>query len=400
MTPVLAGAERSTRSAVEGHPEIEGIKFSAIPSGIKKEGLDLGLVFFDKPFSFLSLYTKNRIKASHIVYNRRLRTKSVRALLVNSGCANAFTGKDGVEDLRRISEALSERLGISEKELLFASTGVIGRRLPVKRILEEIPRLVENLGKSSIYDFARSMMTTDTYEKVSKREVEGKFKVLGVAKGAGMISPSFATMLCFVFTDFQITPNELISPLRRIVRGTLERITVDGELSTNDTVILFFPEGDICLDLKDRFLDALHDVFRELSLLIVKDGEGATRILRIVVDGCKSERFAERIARRIAISPLVKTAIYGCDPNWGRIVAALGDSGVSISPTEFEIWIQGILVAKEGSKSSYDENLLKEKMKEREIELRINFHRGKESFEILTTDLSHDYVTINSSYTS
>lgn len=392
--------ERSIRSAVEGYPEIESIKFGAVAAGIKKEGLDSGLVFFEKPFSFVSLYTKNRIKASHIIYNMRLRTKMVRALFVNSGCANAFTGEEGIEDLEKISKAISERLNIPQREILFASTGVIGKRLPLERILEKIPALIDSLDNSKIVDFAKSIMTTDTYEKIVKREIQGKYKILGVAKGAGMISPSFATMLCFLFTDFPISSKELRAPLRKLAKETLERITVDGELSTNDTLMVFHPEGDSKGELKTKFFETLREVLRELSVLIVRDGEGATKLVRIIVDGCEKEKVAERIARRIAKSLLFKTAVYGADPNWGRIVAALGDSGVSLKATEFEIWIQGIPVARDGVGLSYDEKILREKMKEKEVEVRIRFSRGKKSFEILTTDLTEGYVRINSSYTS
>lgn len=400
MTPVRVVVGRNTKSAVERAYKIKNLKFSAIAAGIKEEGFDLGLAYFEKPLSFLAVYTANKVKAAHIHYMKRLEGKSIRALLVNSGCANAATGKEGIKDLEILAESLSEEMSVGKDEILFASTGVIGKRLPLNKITESIPKLMKTLSFSRIEDFAKAIMTTDSYPKIALGNFRGRrnYSILGVAKGAGMINPQFGTMLCFLFTDFPAKKEELIRPFKAAVKDSFERITIDAETSTNDTVAIFFPDGDLDQEGYEGFIRTVRNVTRELALLIVRDGEGATKVIHIKVTGAKTKRVAENIARRIARSMLVKTAFFGNDPNWGRIIAAVGDTGVNISPHKIEVSIQGEQIVKGGVEVHFNEEELKKRLDTRDIELDVNLNDGKASFDIYTTDLTYEYIRINASY--
>ena len=381
---------------------INGVEFAGIASGIKVTGLDLGLVFFKEDTHVLSLYTKNKVKAAHILYDRRIDSGPVRALLVNSGCANACTGKEGVADLQKIGEKLSSALGIDAEKVLFASTGVIGKRMPVDRIIGALPALTKSLKGTHLEAFAQSIMTTDTFPKVVSERFRGKkdYTIVGVAKGAGMINPLFATMLSFVFTDYPVAPEKIKKVFSAAGKETFERVTVDGECSTNDTVMLFTKAAGEDLSGLPAFQEKLLTVMRELSLMIVRDGEGATRVIHITVNGAKKKEFAEKIARRIAISPLTKTAFFGCDPNWGRIIAAAGDADVPLQPSKVEILIQGQVLARGGMEVPFDEQAMKKLMNKKEVELVVNLNDGKASYDIYTTDLTYDYIKINASYRS
>jgi glutamate N-acetyltransferase/amino-acid N-acetyltransferase len=382
---------------------IPGIQFSGIAAGIKAAGLDLGLVCFAQPTNVVSLYTRNKVKAAHILYNRRRTAKQVRALLVNSGCANACTGKEGVEDLAAIAEALASRLGIRKEEILFASTGVIGRRLPVNTIVSALPALVTGLNEKNLELFARAIMTTDTYPKIVKNDIPGEkgYHIAGVAKGAGMINPLFATMLSFLFTDYPLAFDQLRKLLPTMGRESFERITVDGDTSTNDTVMVFARNRDGAEEQHGSFgsfREKLADAMKSLSLLIVKDGEGATKVIHVIVRGAKKKSAAEKIARSIANSPLVKTAFFGCDPNWGRIICAAGNAGVPVDPSKAEIVMQGEILVKDGVEVPFSEEKMKKLMDVKELELLLDLHGGNASFDIYTTDLTYDYIKINASY--
>jgi len=381
---------------------ISGIEFAGVASGIKAAGLDLGLVFFKEDMHVLSLYTKNKVKAAHILYDRRIDNNPVRALLVNSGCANACTGKEGVADLHAIGQELSSMLGIEKEKVLFASTGVIGKRLPVDTIIGALPTLLKNLKTKHLQSFAQSIMTTDTFPKVVHETFQGnqEYNIAGVAKGAGMINPLFATMLSFVFTDYPISPGSIKRVFSNAGKETFERVTVDGECSTNDTVMLFTKSGNEDLSGLPAFKEKLLSVMRNLSLMIVKDGEGATRVVHVTVTGARKKEYAEKIARRIAISPLTKTAFFGCDPNWGRVIAAAGNADVPIQPSKVEIILQGEVLVKEGVEVPFDEQEMKKRMDKKEVELIVDLHDGKASYDIYTTDLTYDYIKINASYRS
>lgn len=379
---------------------IRGIRFSGTAAGIKPQGLDLGLLFFEEEVHALALYTRNRVKAAHIIYDKRLDKGPIRALLVNSGCANACTGKEGVEDLSMLAGRLSGLLDVDPNAILFASTGVIGRRLPSEHIARALPEAVRNLRPGNMEDFARAIMTTDTYPKVVENTFRGKkeYHVAGFAKGSGMINPLFATMLAFIVTDYPVNPTAIRRFFTRAGRETFERISVDGECSTNDTVMLFAGTGDDDPKALKAFTESLYNTMMALSLMIVKDGEGATRVVHIVVKGAPQKSWAEKIARRIATSPLTKTAFFGCDPNWGRVIAAAGDAGVPVNPARIEIAIQGQVLARDGMEVPFDEAALKRLMNTKELDLTVDLHDGKASYDMYTTDLTYDYVKINASY--
>jgi glutamate N-acetyltransferase/amino-acid N-acetyltransferase len=380
---------------------IPGIEFAGVASGIKPSGLDLGLVFFRERVNVFPLYTRNRVKAAHILYNNKeVEAKPIRALLVNSGCANACTGEEGIRDLGAIAGKLAPLLKIKPGELLFASTGVIGKRLPADTIIRSLPLLAKNLKDTHLDAFSHAIMTTDTYPKVVKETFRGEkeYSIIGVAKGSGMINPLFATMLAFIFTDYSVPPSSLKRTFVHSARESFERITVDGECSTNDTVMLFTKRGPEDPQGIAAFREALLSVMQNLSIMIVKDGEGATRVAHIMVNGAKKKEIAEKIARRIAISPLTKTAFFGCDPNWGRIIAAAGDADVPVVPSKVDIVLQGELIVKNGVEVPFDEQALKKMMNKKDISVIVNLNDGKASFDIYTTDLTYDYIKINASY--
>jgi len=381
---------------------INGVEFAGIASGIKPSGLDLGLVFFREGMNVFTLYTRNKVKAAHILYNKTVEGRPMRALLVNSGCANACTGKEGANDLGVIAGELAPLLRIRPAELLFASTGVIGKRLPADTIIRSLPLLAKNLKDTHIDAFSHAIMTTDTYPKIVKETFRGKkeYSIMGVAKGSGMINPLFATMLAFVFTDYPVPPAALKRTFVHSVKESFERITVDGECSTNDTVMLFTRRGPEDPQEIAGFKEALLSVMQNLAMMVVKDGEGATRVAHIIVNGAKKKEIAETIARRIAVSPLTKTAFFGCDPNWGRIIAAAGDAGVPVQQSKIDIILQGEQVAKNGVEVPFDEEALKKMMNKKDISVIVNLNDGKASFDIYTTDLTYDYIKINASYRS
>ncbi len=379
---------------------IKGIQFSGIASGIKASGLDLGLVYFEEPTHVSALYTRNRVKAAHILYDKKLDGKPVRAILVNSGCANACTGAEGILDLGQLGGALSRLLGVRRRDVLFASTGVIGKRLPLDVITNALPDAVKNLDTGNVEAFARAIMTTDTHQKLVTEHFQGKkgYTITGVAKGSGMINPLFATMLSFIFTDYPIAPDMIKTIFREAGEASFEKITVDGECSTNDTVMLFTRGGTEDPEGFEGFKEKLNSVMKQLAMMVVHDGEGATKVAHIVVEGARDRKAAEKIARRIAVSPLTKTAFFGCDPNWGRIICAAGDASVPINQSKVDISLQGRLIVKGGLEISFSEAELKELMNAKEIEVLVNLHSGESSFDIYTTDFSYDYVKINASY--
>lgn len=398
---MIVPAERSS-IGISGVDMIPGIRFAGIASGIKKAALDLGLVVFDEPAYITAVYTKNKVKSAHIQYNKKLRSNQVRALLVNSGCANACTGTDGVKDFKVLSKKLSSHLKIADDEIVFASTGVIGRRLPVDTMKKVLPSAVKDLRKNGIESFSQAIMTTDTYPKIARASFKGKkeYGIVGIAKGAGMINPLLATMLVFIFTDYPVSPEKIQRKFLQGTKESFERITVDGECSTNDSVMLFTRQGSEDPGCLDVFYNALFSVMKELALMIVRDGEGATRVIHITVNGAQRKDVAEKIARRIAISPLTKTAFFGCDPNWGRIIAAAGDANVPVKPAKVEIILQGEVLARDGMEVPFDEDKVKKLMNKKELELIVDLHDGKASYDIYTTDLTFDYVKINASYRS
>ncbi len=380
----------------------KGFLFSAVEAGIKYPGRpDLGLILSEVPAAWAGVFTRNDFKAAPVLLGQKRleETEFVRAILVNSGCANACTGPEGISDAREILADLAQNLGILPQEILPASTGVIGTRLPVSRIKERLPELVSGLSRDKAALVARAMMTTDTFPKVVSREVPGTGAViLGLAKGAGMIAPNMATMLAFLLTDAGVAAESLRRLLPEAVKQSFNRITVDGDTSTNDTVYLLANgrAGALPREAEEAFRETLFEVCRKLSYLIVKDGEGATKVVRIRVEGARDAAEAERLARAVADSPLVKTAFFGEDPNWGRILVALGKLGLGLDPQGVEILVNQVPLVREGQGLSEEE--ARREMGRPEFTLRIRLSRGRALAELLTCDLSYEYIKINAEY--
>jgi len=385
-----------------------GFEASGISAGIKKnEEKDLGLIVSEKPANAAGVFTQNRIKAAPVLLDmERVKRYACRAIIVNSGNANCCTADQGLKDALSMSRDAAMALGVREEEVLVASTGVIGEPLPVDIIQRAIPRLVASLGPEGIDDFARSIMTTDTVPKVICRTsvFEGKsVKITGVAKGSGMIRPDMATMLCFLVTDAQIDTDMMGDMLAEANQQSFNRITIDGDTSTNDTVLLLAngQSGAAIVDTENRqqFQDLLNAVLSSLSRMIVKDGEGAAKLVEISVHNAGSEQQARLVADTVAHSNLVKTALFGEDANWGRIIAAVGRSGVPVSPDAIDIRFNDVQMVKDGTgcgKSAEAEAT--EVLKTPEFSIAIDLNMGKGSASVLTCDFSIDYVKINADY--
>ena len=383
----------------------EGFRAAGVACGIKAEGPDLALIASDRPATAAGLFTSNRVKAAPVIYSRRaLRKGRARAIVANSGCANACTGPRGLEDARRMARAVARALEVPEGEVLVASTGVIGEPLPIERIEGAVPDLAEKLSPQGFEEAARAIMTTDTCPKLRWATVPtsaGEVTILGIAKGAGMIRPDLATMLAFIVTDAGLSPQELKGMLRDAVSESFNKITVDGEQSTNDTVFILAngSKGELLGEDLESFGKALMELCQGLALDIVRDGEGATMVAEIVISGARTSAEAKRAAYRIAHSPLVKTALFGRDPNWGRIMAALGDAGLKFDPARVLVRIGGVDVVRGGMMAAgYDERAAKRAFEGWEVKIEVDLGLGEGTFSVLTCDLSYDYVKINASY--
>jgi len=382
-----------------------GFLFNALSAGIKKkEDLDLGLIYTDQLATCAGVFTTNLVKAAPVILgSKRIKTGRARGVLVNSGCANACTGEEGLKDAEILLQTLAQELNCSADDILPASTGVIGERLPLEKILKNIPKLVQGLSQAKVDLVAQSMMTTDTFPKVVSRTVSfkgGEIRITGLAKGAGMIAPNMATMLAFILTDASLEAQYLQGLLAKVVSKTFNRITVDGDTSTNDTVYAL-ASNKVALDQKvwELFETKFLEVCQELAYLIVKDGEGATKVVRIIVQGTHTEEKALVLARTVANSLLVKTAFFGEDPNWGRILAAMGRSGVDFDPNQVDLWFNQVQIVKNGlSLGKESEKKAHQVMKNKEFTLTIALKEGKAKATILTNDLSYDYVKINAEY--
>lgn len=390
-----------------------GFKASAVHCGIrvKKVKLDLGLIVGAQAFPAAALFTKNLLLGSHIVVCRESLKKSggkVRALLVNSGNANCSTGEQGLEDNRRIQGALAELIGCPPEQVLFMSTGVIGARLPVEKILGALPGLVTNASERGLGDFAQAIMTTDLVPKVRTVAVEERsgppFRVTGVAKGSGMIHPNMATMFGFLLSDGPAV-KDVKQVLRSIADKSFHRLTVDGDTSPNDTVLFWNSRVQSAQQpnatSEELLFKSVLDVSQELCRTIAADGEGATRLVTVQVQGATSEEAASIVARTIATSPLTKTAVHGRDPNWGRILAAAGRSGVEFDPRNARVWIGDADVYSDGKPHPENEGAAHlHLLNNHEVILGVDLAKGTASAEAWTCDFSADYVRINADYRS
>jgi glutamate N-acetyltransferase/amino-acid N-acetyltransferase len=392
---------------------IKGFKYSAVAAGIrKKERLDIGLIYSEKPAVAAGVFTTSLVKAAPVLLDKeRIGQGRAQAILVNSGVANACTGKIGMQAARNCSALAAAALNIDENLVQIASTGVIGEQLPLEKVAAAMDDLVAGLSPAGYDEVARAIMTTDTVPKTAERTcaVEGnEVKLFGMAKGAGMIMPDMATMLCFVMTDADIAADILQLHLARAVEQSFNRITVDGDTSTNDTVLVLAScaPGSPKIDALDTpasriFGGALKDLLKDLALQIVADGEGATKIVTIKVINGASEKDAEQAARTIANSPLVKTAFFGEDANWGRIIAALGRSGAAFDQDRVDISFDDVLLVQDGlAQGPAAEAEATEILKHKTFTVTVDLKTGQAADEIHTCDLSLEYIKINADYRS
>ncbi len=389
-----------------------GFSFAATRCGIRKSRTDLGVLVADQAVSAAAVFTTNRVKAAPVLVSREHLGASkgrARAVVVNSGNANCATGAAGLAASRTTAAALARELGCAPKEIQVCSTGVIGVPLAVEKITDALPALVHSrVAKAEAFDeFARAILTTDTRPKQAWAtcRIGGKtVRVAGCAKGAGMIHPQMATMLAFIVTDVAATPAVLRRLLRQVVDRTFNAISVDGDTSTNDTVLLLASGASgaaplvAASDDEKRFAQALEKVCRALALEIVADGEGAGHVVEIEVRGAANDRAARRVAETIATSPLVKTALAGADPNWGRILAAAGRAGVEFNPAKARVWLAGRLVCRGGTPVPFDEADVHRLMEQREFSVAIDLGAGPGRARMWTCDFTAEYVRINASY--
>jgi glutamate N-acetyltransferase/amino-acid N-acetyltransferase len=385
-----------------------GFRTAGVACGLKKNNQkDLGLIYSETSANVAGVFTRNLVQAAPVLLDRqRIAAGVCRALIVNSGNANCCTGDQGMQAAMRMARSAADGLDVSEDEVLVASTGVIGEPLPVEKIESAIPGIVGALHQDGVLNLAEAIMTTDTVPKVISRrgELNAKpFTVTGVAKGAGMIRPDMATMLCFVMTDIQASPDVLKQMLVASVNRSLNRITVDGDTSTNDTALLM-ASGVSGIEVKNPaqqevFQAVLDDVLIALAKWLIKDAEGATKLVEIVVKGAVSDPEAHKIADTVANSNLTKTALFGEDANWGRILAAAGRAGVPIEPQKIDIRFGSVLMIENGlGCGPAAETEATKILKQSEYDITIDLKMGSCSASVFTCDFSIDYVKINADY--
>ena len=387
-----------------------GFRAAAVAAGIKKEGPDLTLLVADWGCSAAAVFTTNRAQAAPVLVSREhLQGGQARAVVINAGFANAATGEQGLRDARETAAVVAQQIGCRPSEVVVASTGVIGVALPMDRVRAGIVAAAPRLARANGARAAHAIMTTDPRAKqvVVEFPLDGHTaRVGGMAKGAGMIAPNMATMLAFFTTDAAVEPRLLQKALREAVGESLNRITVDGDTSTNDMALILasgaLPARAILTEEADyrAFTSALARAGRTLAEMIVRDGEGATRIAEVRVEGARSGAEADQVARTIAESPLVKTALHGGDPNWGRILAAAGRSGVAIDAGRVDIRLGEVWVCEGGAARAYDELTAARAMQEDPVRIRVHLHQGEAQGWMWTSDFSRGYVDINAHYRS
>jgi glutamate N-acetyltransferase/amino-acid N-acetyltransferase len=390
-----------------------GFLAGATYAGVKRAGegaLDLGLLYSERPCTAAGVFTTNRIKAAPVVLTRRhLENARAQAIVVNSGCANACTGEDGLADAESMAEVAATSLGLSPEDVLVASTGVIGPRLPMTRIGEGISRI--SLSREGGHALAKAITTTDTLPKeVSARVALGpdgpEIGIGGIAKGSGMIHPELATMLCFLATDAAVEPGFLKQALTRAADASFNMMTVDGDTSPNDSAIILAngASGSSRIEAgrpgAEEFQQVLEGVCISLARLLAMDGEGATKLIEVTVDGAATAADARRGARTVAGSFLVKAAVHGSDPNWGRIIAAMGRSGVEIVESKTDLYLDSICLMREGRPVPFDQQGARAVLDRAEVPIRVCLNLGSGRAIAWGCDLSEEYVTINSEYTT
>jgi glutamate N-acetyltransferase/amino-acid N-acetyltransferase len=366
-----------------------------VAGGIKAEGLDLGVLVADRPVEWAGTFTRNAAAAAPVLWSRALVGSKVRAVVVNSGNANACTGSSGREAVVATAGAAAEALGCRPEEVLVASTGPIGIRLPVEKLVDALPAAVNKIGEDPA-DFAEAILTTDSRPKTSRIAV-GEATVVGVAKGAAMIAPNMATMLAFIATDAHVEDDGLYPSLRTAVGGSFDRISVDACESTNDSVFLM---STAAVEVsRDGFSSAVEAVCKDLAEQIVRDAEGGTRLVRIRIEGAETEQDAVLLGKAVAASDLWRAAVNGNDPNWGRVASALGSVARHISMSDLEISIGSELVFDKGEPCG-SLSVAAEVMSQPEFALRCVVGGGPGAAEVLSADLSRDYVALNAEGTT
>ena len=400
----------------EGVTAPQGFLASGIHCGLKKNNLklDLALIYSTVPANSAGVYTKNKVKGAPIyITKEHLSNKKAQAIIINSGNANTCTGEDGLMKAKRMTELQGKALKLKTSDVLVASTGVIGVPLNIDAIKDGIPMLTERLSKEGFDDAASAIMTTDTYKKqlAFEFEINNKKVTIGaMAKGSGMIEPNMGTMLSFITTDLNISGEMLNEALKESVKKSYNRVSVDGDTSTNDMVLVLangLAKNDEIVEKDESyyiFLEVLNNLNITLAKMIAKDGEGATKLIECIVSNCKCEKDAEILSKSVINSPLVKTAIFGSDANWGRILCALGYSGVNIDPNKVDLSFKSsvgeIEICKNGMPLLFDEVMAKDILLQDEITILINMNSGKHFSTAWGCDLSYDYVKINGDYRS
>ena len=388
---------------------VPGFRAAGVRCGIKQRGLDLAVIESEVPAAAAGVFTRSTVVGAPVVVSRerlRPRPSAVRAIVANSGCANVALGPRGVRDAEAMATAAARALGCAPREVLVASTGVIGSPLPMAKLRRALPEAVRQLRPDGVGAAAAAIMTTDTVPKLAERRLRiggREVRLVGMAKGSGMIEPNTATLLCFLLTDAAISPPLLGRWLRHAVDASFHRLTVDGEASTSDSIFLLAngraghaplrraegPEGE-------RFLTALRGLCEQLAQAIARDGEGATKLVTVRVEGARTPQDAERAARRIANSLLVKTALFGGDPNWGRILQTVGAARVAIDLERASVWLSGAAVFHRGRPRP--PGAAARRLAAPEVEIRVQLAAGPHAARLWTCDLSGDYVRINAEY--
>jgi len=388
--------------------KIPGFLGCGISSGIKRNGKkDLGLIFSTVTAKVAGVFTTNVVKAAPVILGiERVKGGRCQAIIVNSGNANACTGKKGLEDAISTARHVANKLGIDESLVIPSSTGVIGVPLPMVKIKNAIPELISKLSEDGLLDTTEAIMTTDKFPKFASAQmkVDGKFGTISaIGKGAGMIAPQMATMLCFILTDINLDLKTQKLALKNAVNNSFNRIIVDGDTSTNDTVLMLsngvlenkpIKDGDKNFRKFERILTQLTT---EIAEMVVRDGEGATKVVKIIVKGTRTEKDAENIARTIGSSLLVKTALYGEDPNWGRVLAAAGRAGVKFDPLKVDLYYRNYKVVRNGIEI-LDESKVNHILKQPNFPITLDLKSGKSGFFVIASDITMDYLKLNAQY--
>lgn len=394
------------RELYGGITSITGIKAAGVSCGIKPSlDKDLAVIFCDEPAVAAGVFTTNKVKSAPVlVCKERLKHGKIQAIVANSGNANACTGQQGISDAKMMAQITAQELGIDQELVFVASTGRIGKPLPMDKVCEGIKQAVSKLSYDGGHDAALAIMTTDTFPKEIAIEFEllgRSAKIGGIAKGAGMIEPNMATMLCFITTDVNISHEMLQDALREAVNNSFNMISVDGDMSTNDTVLVMANGRAENERIEGKgigyydFLEALSYVTTQLAKMIVKDGEGATKFVELRIKGALNDTDARKAAHAIARSPLLKCALFGRSPNWGRIMSSMGSSMIELDPNKVDIWLNDLKIVENGVGTSFNEDEAIEILKKDEYVISIDLKIGTSHATLWTCDMSYDYVKIN-----